>query len=173
MGIVHKYHKYRESDLVLEECGPETPQKSKPWLGWKSCTWAASVLWHIIVVMAAFLTSHSAFCWSRHSLENESWAILLVTCKMPSVISFFVWSFLIACGILQVAERMLPRAKLRGERHEEKHIPKCWSASVIWGRSLGIWNPGPQSWLFSFSNFPGLYSGICNQCPGWLWNRRS
>lgn len=74
MGIVHKYLKYRECHLVSEECRPETPQKSKSCLGCKSCTWAVSG-WHIAVVIAALLASHSAMCLSSHSLGNGSWTI--------------------------------------------------------------------------------------------------
>jgi hypothetical protein len=69
------------------------------------------------------------------------------------MILHFIWSILMACGVLQAAERMLPRARplgkdtlcvqlpSEGSQHETQHnqklIPKHWPASVHLGALIG------------------------------------
>lgn len=79
-----------------------------------------------VSVAAALLTSGSAPCWSRHSLERGSWTPLPPEAQMPSMPPFSGRP-LTACGVLQFAEGMSPGGALWVETAMDAGFPSTVS----------------------------------------------
>lgn len=56
----------------------------------------------------------------------------LLKIRMPSVMAFSMLPILTACGVLQVAERMLPRGWLFGLRHTKDSASQCMVSTYVW-----------------------------------------